>query len=348
MWDNLSMAEKANIIMLGIKSGIVDLPTIRRGYNSFARGGYTKWKEKIQKHKGIIIDGDDTYDYRGFYDSNPDAAWEMLKESGTSHFPDRFKTASHPSFSDESQYSGRVSRHNPKGIQGGHWYNDHIYQMSEDQFSTDWDTDRTLDYFSQENESPVLYGPDGSTVLRSIQVTPQSSALNRSREATSPNTDFSNAQDMTGTQQFGANWLAEIPIIGTNPHTCLNTVTGFYDPKSTVASNANMVARPEDFGYREIPQTEAVPGDIIILSNSDNHPTHAVMFDSVSEEEGIHNGYHIEVGDTLVNYSNGGRNKGDYRLQGPLPRFNDPERAGGDFSGVHRYYRYTGKGRKKK
>nr|DAH01865.1 MAG TPA: hypothetical protein [Crassvirales sp.] len=29
MWDNLSMAEKANIIMLGIKSGIVDLPTIR-------------------------------------------------------------------------------------------------------------------------------------------------------------------------------------------------------------------------------------------------------------------------------------------------------------------------------
>ena len=85
---------------------------------------------------------------------------------------------------------------------------------------------------------------------------------------------------------------------------------------------------------------------IIILSDVNNHPNHAVMFDSVSEEYGIHNKFKYAPGDTLVNYSNGGRGKDDYRIQGPLIRFDSEADAGGDFSGVHRYYRYTGKGKK--
>lgn len=183
--------------------------------------------------------------------------------------------------------------------------------------------------------------------LNEVVVTPQSSALNRSRRAKSPNTDFSNAQDMTEVQQFGANWLAGVPLIGTDPHTCLNTVTGFYDPENTVASNPNIVANPEDYGYRKIPQSEIIPGDLIILSNGEGHPKHAVLFDSVAEGEGIHNGYNYAPGDTLVNYSNGGRGADDYRLQGPLKRFDDRKKAGGDFSGPKTYLRYTGKRKKK-
>ena len=67
------------------------------------------------------------------------------------------------------------------------------------------------------------------------------------------------------------------------------------------------------------------------------------MFDSISQGRGQHNRYPIEVGDTLVNYSNGGRGDSDYRLQGPLPRFDNPAFSGGDFSGPRRYFRYTGK-----
>ena len=184
--------------------------------------------------------------------------------------------------------------------------------------------------------------------LKEVVVTPQSSALARSRQARRPNADFSHAQDMTGMQRFGANYLAGVPIIGTNPHTCLNTVTGFYDSNNTVAANIHMVAHPEDYGYKEISQKEAIPGDLIILSNKDNHPTHAVMFDQVAEGNGIHRGFPFAPGDTLVNYSNGGRGNKDYRIQGPLPRFDDPEKAGGDFSGVHRYFRYVGKKKPKK
>lgn len=77
------------------------------------------------------------------------------------------------------------------------------------------------------------------------------------------------------------------------------------------------------------------------------HPKHAVMFDSVAGGYGIHNGFEFAPGDTLVNYSNGGRGSGDYRLQGPLPRFDNPEEAGGDFSGPRTYLRYTGKNKKK-
>lgn len=348
MWNDLSMAERANIIALGVQSGVTDLNDIRKGYNSFARGGYTKWKERIKEHKDIDIDNDPTYDYEGFYNSDPDRAWDMLNKGSDAHFIDEYKTALHPSFSNQSIYSGHVNKFNPKGIVGGTWIDDNHYQLSQPQFDNDWDTDATFNYFDMAESSPMyIYAPDGSTMLRGVTVTPQSIALNRSRRAKGPNADFSTAQDMTGTQQFGANWLAGVPLIGTDPHTCLNTVTGFYDPENTVASNPNMVAHPEDYGYRKIPQSEAVPGDLIILSNGEGHPKHAVMFDSVAEGEGVHNGYNYAPGDTLVNYSNGGRNKDDYRLQGPLKRFDDKEKAGGDFSGPKTYLRYTGKKKKK-
>lgn len=347
-WSDLSMTERARIIALGVQSGITNLNDIRKGYNSFARGGYTKWKEKIREHKGIDIDNDPTYDYEGFYNSDPDRAWDMMNKGSDAHFIDEYKTALHPSFSNQSIYSGHVNKFNPKGIVGGTWIDDNNYQLSQSQFDSDWDTDVTLDYFNQAEDSPVnLYAPDGATVLKGITVTPQSVALNRSRRAESPNTDFSNAQDMTGIQQFRADWLDGVPIIGTDPHTCLNTVTGFYDPENTVASNPNIVAHPENYGYRKIPQSEVVPGDLIILSNGEGHPKHAVMFDSVSDREGVHNGYNYAPGDTLVNYSNGGRGKDDYRLQAPLKRFDNPEKAGGDFSGPKTYLRYTGKKKKK-
>ena len=67
------------------------------------------------------------------------------------------------------------------------------------------------------------------------------------------------------------------------------------------------------------------------------------MFDSVSEGYGEYNGFNYVPGDTLVNYSNGRRGPNDYRVQKPLPIFDNPDKAGGDFSGPRTYLRYTGK-----
>ena len=68
------------------------------------------------------------------------------------------------------------------------------------------------------------------------------------------------------------------------------------------------------------------------------------MFDSVAAKDSVSpQGGPIEEGDTLVNYSNGSLVQGKgYRKQNPLSMFLEPN-AGGDFTGVHRYFRFTGK-----
>ena len=41
-WSDLSMAERAKYIQLGIQNGVTDLSTIRNVYNTYAEGGANK------------------------------------------------------------------------------------------------------------------------------------------------------------------------------------------------------------------------------------------------------------------------------------------------------------------
>ena len=92
MWNNLTLQEKSELMELGIKHGITDLNSIRRLYNINADGGYLKWKEQMSRYKNLDIDHDNTYDYKGFFESNPGRAWDMLKKESTTNFTDEFKT----------------------------------------------------------------------------------------------------------------------------------------------------------------------------------------------------------------------------------------------------------------
>lgn len=118
MWDKLSMADKAKIIKMGVDSGLTHLDHIKKAYNSFADGGYTGWKEALLEWNPDLsedINSDNpSYDYEGFYYDNPQYAYDLLKEKQGTHFTDKFKRPSHPTFSDESIYS---SPETP----GGHW-----------------------------------------------------------------------------------------------------------------------------------------------------------------------------------------------------------------------------------
>lgn len=191
------------------------------------------------------------------------------------------------------------------------------------------------------------YDPELNTVrtafvdIPEVVVTPDANdyrrlALDRSRRATSPTVSFDNAIDLDWFSKAYANYC--------KGNTCLNTVTSFYGPQYTGAVNREFVVNPEKYGFTQIPQNQALPGDIIILSNKSNYPHHAVMFDSVAAKDSVSpQGEPIEKGDTLVNYSNGSRVQGKgYRIQNPLSMFLEPN-AGGDFTGVHRYFRFTGK-----
>ena len=103
----------------------------RRNKTSFDDGkdrSYQDWKTKVSKYKHIDIDHDNTFDYEGFYNSDPDNAYRFLNDDPTAHFDDTYKTVYHPTFSDLSIYSGKVDpRFNPEGLKGGHWVNDHKY-----------------------------------------------------------------------------------------------------------------------------------------------------------------------------------------------------------------------------
>ena len=103
----------------------------RRNKTSFDDGkdrSYQDWKTKASKYKHIDIDHDNTFDYEGFYNSDPDNAYRFLNDDPTAHFDDTYKTVYHPTFSGLSIYSGKVDpRFNPKGLKGGHWVNDHKY-----------------------------------------------------------------------------------------------------------------------------------------------------------------------------------------------------------------------------
>lgn len=91
----------------------------RRGANLHFKGGkdkqsYQDWCDKAEKYKGVNINGDNTYDYRAFYNEDPSRAYALLNGDPGAHFVDKFKTPYHPTFSDESVYSNASHP-------GGHW-----------------------------------------------------------------------------------------------------------------------------------------------------------------------------------------------------------------------------------
>lgn len=60
IWNDLSMAEKADMMKVAILNGITTLPEIRDRYNEFAKGGYApseNIKRKIEKYEGKAMTG---------------------------------------------------------------------------------------------------------------------------------------------------------------------------------------------------------------------------------------------------------------------------------------------------
>ncbi len=61
---------------------------------------------------------DNSYNYRGYYNKYPNG-----DGNAKDHWTDEFKTVYHPTFSNQSKYSGKKSQYNPHSINGGYWVN---------------------------------------------------------------------------------------------------------------------------------------------------------------------------------------------------------------------------------
>ena len=148
---------------------------------------YNKWANDLAKKWGIskrTLEQDD-YDYKGFYESNPSTANAILRGSRNVHFPDTYKLPSHPTFSEESKYSGRYG--NPIG---GHWKDNSnnlqrwTYQLSPDQVRKNWNVRRTLEYAGEAEDEgfritdnkdkyPIINGVVQGGILPTITVRPK-------------------------------------------------------------------------------------------------------------------------------------------------------------------------------
>lgn len=175
MWDKLSMKEKAAFIRTAVKNGIYDRAGIIDRYNKFAMGGglsddeyYStmervaqennpKWNEARIKEGGrpltveedlIRILNDNSYDYRGYYNKYPKS-----KANADTHWTDEFKTIYHPTFSNQSKYSGKKSEHNPLGLTGGTWIEDRTF------IPQAWQLHQNKNEFAEGGDIDINTGP---------------------------------------------------------------------------------------------------------------------------------------------------------------------------------------------
>ena len=99
---------------------------------------------------------DPTYNYKEFYEGQPFLANAMLYAPEFAHFSDYAKTMYHPTFSNQSIYSGKVSDYNPYGIVGGSWNETGTeYTPSMSQLANYWNYNRTRDYLDHAEDHPV-------------------------------------------------------------------------------------------------------------------------------------------------------------------------------------------------
>lgn len=84
--------------------------------NKVAQKNYKNWGFNTSDEALVYALNDNTYDYKGYYNKYPNS-----NANAITHWTDEFKTVYHPTFSNESVYSGKKSEFNPKGLVGGYW-----------------------------------------------------------------------------------------------------------------------------------------------------------------------------------------------------------------------------------
>lgn len=141
---------------------------------------------------------------------------------------------------------------------------------------------------------------------------PEQKALARSRKKQKPNNNFNSSWDL-GILGKVKGWLGY-------GSTCTNTATSFYYPNRPTAGSNNLINNPQQAGFRRVNQKSAVPGSIIVMQEPNGQHRHTVIYDSVYKGPTYTNQYGdvVQSGDTLINYSNGGKKQEDYKIQRPM------------------------------
>lgn len=134
-----------------------------------------KYKQWLETVAGLMnedvryLRNDPTYSYEYLYNNYPQDRQQIIKDlkvNNRAHFRDAAKTSDHPTFSIESDFSGKKSKYNPRGIKGGKWTvvnGIDRYTLSDSQLKHGWDVRRTIDYMGYAEDNGIeLRLPNGN------------------------------------------------------------------------------------------------------------------------------------------------------------------------------------------
>lgn len=122
---------------------------------------------------------------------------------------------------------------------------------------------------------------------------------------------------------------------------CTLTATQWVDPTNFVKSAASIISDPEEHGYTQISENDAVPGNLIIAKVPGKKSYHTMMIEGFTDKEGSYkyNGktYNYRKGEPLVRYSRGGHDDSFLRAGIPLSVYT----ANSDGHVENYFYRYN-------
>lgn len=108
-WNDLSMAQKNELMGVYIKNGIKSLDEMRKHYDMSDDNviTYKQWVDAMNsKYPWLETNSEKAgYDYETYFNENYDDAVSRLTEDSPRHFTDKYKLPNHPTFSNESMYS---------------------------------------------------------------------------------------------------------------------------------------------------------------------------------------------------------------------------------------------------
>lgn len=92
---------------------------------------------------------------------------------------------------------------------------------------------------------------------------------------------------------------------------CMSTASGTYC--KSITGNQSFAADPAKYGFKRVPNSEVLPGDLVqALTPENNIPSHAMIYDSMGEDN-----------KPRYNYSSGGKDEASIVKRGKYPASND-------------------------
>ena len=122
------------------------------------------------------------------------------------------------------------------------------------------------------------------------------------------------------TRRFFKDYVSDWISAGSS--NCMLTASQWVDPHNALARSASLWYSPEKYGYTQIPQDTAIPGNLVIAKNPNNEVYHTMMINGFADKDYQFNFdgklYPVKKGDIMVNYSRGGDSPNNLRTNIPL------------------------------